>query len=377
MDDNKKLFDGLLKADGIDPAGATESERAAFGEMLDEQSESNGSKPGLRPEIWRIIMTSKMTKFAVAAVIIIAVLVGMNQFGGSIDGTSIALADVAERIEQVKNAVFKQTTIVSSKDNITKTFESLVYYTEDAVRGDVYENKKITGQIYVRSLEGIHVAIDHKRRVYKKTDLTDADMKKVSPAGPPISPKNIVDLILSKGKYKKLGQKTVDGVLAEGFEFNDRRTILSTAKANDITVRLWVDVNTLLPIRAEVDATLIDNSKANTVMYDPKWDVELEPEFFEIRIPDNYITPEQRGLIGVGLENWPALKVAPDMPAEKAGVKDGDIVIKVNGDGISHIKSKEDALILLFGKAGETIALTVKRDKQILTFEIERESLPE
>ena len=35
MDNNKKLSEGLLKADGIDPAGATESERIAFGTMLE------------------------------------------------------------------------------------------------------------------------------------------------------------------------------------------------------------------------------------------------------------------------------------------------------------------------------------------------------
>ena len=38
MDNEKKLFEGLLKADGINPTGTTESERIAFIKMLDEQS---------------------------------------------------------------------------------------------------------------------------------------------------------------------------------------------------------------------------------------------------------------------------------------------------------------------------------------------------
>ena len=37
MDNDKKLFDGLLKADGIDPANITESERMVFREMLDRE----------------------------------------------------------------------------------------------------------------------------------------------------------------------------------------------------------------------------------------------------------------------------------------------------------------------------------------------------
>ncbi len=78
MDNNKKLFEGLLKADGIDPAGATESERIAFGNILDEQSKSKPSKPGSRPDIWRIIMKSRITKLAAAAVIIVGTLISIN-----------------------------------------------------------------------------------------------------------------------------------------------------------------------------------------------------------------------------------------------------------------------------------------------------------
>ena len=37
MDNNKKLSEGLLKADGIDPANITESERMVFRQMLDRE----------------------------------------------------------------------------------------------------------------------------------------------------------------------------------------------------------------------------------------------------------------------------------------------------------------------------------------------------
>jgi len=326
-----------------------------------------------QPNIWRIIMKTKITKIAAAAVIIIAVILGLNIIGGP-DMASVALADVAKKIEQIKNCVFKKTTIVSSKDNSTNAFESLVYYTEAAVREDIYDNKKITDQVYVKFLEGIVVVIEHKRKVFRKMDLTDEDIKELSP----ISPKNIVNLILSKGKYIKLGRKMVDGVLSEGFEFNDKRAMLSMDKdkIKNVTVRLWVDVNTNLPVRIEVDGVLINNSKANVVMCDPEWDVELEPDFFEPKIPVDYIKPEQRGFIGINLENWPTLKVNPGMAAEKAGIKDEDVVLKVNGNSISHIKSSADALNLLLGKVGEKVVLTVKRGEQIFTFEIERVPLP-
>jgi hypothetical protein len=374
MDDNKKLFEGLLKADGINPAGAEESERIVFRKMLDEQSESKQSKPDFRPDIWRIIMKSRITKFVAAAVIIVAAFICIYRFGNPIDATSVALADVAKKIEQIKNCVFKKTTTISS-DNAINTFESLSYYTKGAVREDIYDNEKITSQVYAKFLEGIVVCVDHKMKVFKKINLTDDDVKNLSPT---INPQDIVNFILSKGEYKKLGGKTVNGILSEGFEFDDKRAMLSMEKdqIKNVVSRLWVDVSTNLPIRFEFDGVLIDNSKVNVVMYDPKWDVELAPDFFEPKIPVNYVKPEQRGFIGVDLENWPVLKVNPGMPAEKAGIKDGDAVLKVNGQDILYIKSPADAQNFLLGKVGEKVVLTVKRGEQIVTFEIERKPLP-
>jgi len=75
MDNNKKFLEGLLKADGIDPAGPAESERIAFGMMLDQQTKS---KPGSWLGIWRIIMKNRITKFAAAAVLILAILIAVN-----------------------------------------------------------------------------------------------------------------------------------------------------------------------------------------------------------------------------------------------------------------------------------------------------------
>ncbi len=374
MDNNKKLSEGLLKADGIDPTGATESERIAFGRMLDEQSKLRQSKPSIAwPDIWRIIMKHKYTKLAAAAVIMIATIVGLDIVGGP-DIASVALADVAKEMEQIKNCVFKKTTTMSSEGNGTNSFDSLVYYKEAAVREDLYDDQKIAFQVYVTFSERILVGVDHQAKVFRKIDLADEDLEKLSP----VSPKDIVNLILGKGEYKELGRKKVDGILSEGFEFHDKRAMLSMDKdkIENVVTRLWVDVNTNLPVRIEVDCVL-NNLKANVVMCDPKWDVELKPDFFEPKIPVDYIEPEQRGLIGIDLKKWPTVKLRSGTAAEKAGVKDGDVILKVNGNSISHVESSGDALNLLFGKVGEKVVLTVKRGEQIFTFEIERVPLPE
>jgi len=183
---------------------------------------------------------------------------------------------------------------------------------------------------------------------------------------------------LSEEKYKKLGRKKIDGILSEGFEFDDKSALLSTDKdmVENIVTRLWINVNTNLPIRIEADSDLINNIKNNVVMFAPQWNIELEADFFEPKIPEGYILSEERGYIGLNLQNWPVVKVYPGTPAEKAGIKDGDIILKINDNIITNSVSSSDAMDMLFGKIGDKVVLTVQRGEQTLTFEVEKAALP-
>ena len=124
-------------------------------------------------------------------------------------------------------------------------------------------------------------------KVFRKLDLADEDLEKLSP----VSPKNIVNLILGKGKYKELGRKTVDGVLSEGFEFNDKRAMLSMDKdkIKNVVMRLWVDVETNLPVRIEMKAAASNGSvKSEQVVDVVELDGEVEASMFEPNIPEDY-----------------------------------------------------------------------------------------
>ena len=101
MDNNKKLLEGLLKADGINPAGATESERIAFIKMLDKQSESKQPKPGSQPGIWRLISQSRIAKVAAVAVIITGFMLLMYRGNGTIDIATPAFSQIREALTKV------------------------------------------------------------------------------------------------------------------------------------------------------------------------------------------------------------------------------------------------------------------------------------
>ena len=64
--------------------------------------------------IWRIIMKSKTTKFAAAAVVIVAILIGLDQFSGSIDGSGVAWGEIVRRIANVDYLHYYEVT--ESKD---------------------------------------------------------------------------------------------------------------------------------------------------------------------------------------------------------------------------------------------------------------------
>ena len=63
--------------------------------LLETQARSRELKPDLlQPNIWRMVLHSKLAKLAAAAVIVVAVIVGINHFGGSIDVTGVAWGEV-------------------------------------------------------------------------------------------------------------------------------------------------------------------------------------------------------------------------------------------------------------------------------------------
>ena len=82
----------------------------------------------------------------------------------------------------------------------------------------------------------------------------------------------------------------------------------------------------------------------------------------------------RKGLIGLELNDkrWPLVDIVPGMPAAKAGLQNGDKILKVNDKDITHITTISGALEALHGNPGEQVMLTIQRDGQILTFVVER-----
>jgi hypothetical protein len=92
----KRMFE---KAElGINP----DADEKVFQDVFQAQQKITKKAPA-EPGIWRIIMKSPIVKLAAAAVIIVAVLLGINQFGGP--GTGVVWAEVARKVEASRGLI--------------------------------------------------------------------------------------------------------------------------------------------------------------------------------------------------------------------------------------------------------------------------------
>lgn len=304
MDNNKKLFEGLLKADGINPACPTESERIAFGKMLNEQPKPKRSKPSIaRLDIWRIIMKSRIAKLAIAAVIIIAVLIGINQFGGSIDGASVVWANTLGRIYEATSVAYK------------KTFEgdkANPFYFEEMINENGVMRAVIGGSINIHALsEGKALQLVPSR---KEAILTHYVGLKRS-TKPYNQLKWLISIKDEAGEF--IGTEDIDGTLANKFFWQ-------RGEYDNVTV--WVDPSTDLPLRVEQaflqnpDKNIVQpfimlnlgdfggsdaqslsvggmggkgiQKKMILIMKDFIWNQQLDPAFFSVEPPEDYTLRE-------------------------------------------------------------------------------------
>ncbi len=80
------------------------------------------------------------------------------------------------------------------------------------------------------------------------------------------------------------------------------------------------------------------------------------------------------GFLGVDLANWPTVNVAPDGPAWEGGLRNGDVIVRVDGVDANSIRSGAEAKNVLAGPAGSTVTFTVRRGNKEMEFPLHRAS---
>lgn len=254
--------------------------------IVEALNRTSSKKPRLLA-IWRVILKNKMVKFAAAAVIIIGVLIGINQFGGLLDGANVAWADVIKNIEQVQTFTCrlkieaKGMGIFGLPQKATSIIHNSSYFGR---RVDTYIDKKeFTREFWLPEKNAIIVMVP-KAKVYLRKILLSEDI-----FDPTITqdPYTFLKEFMSF-EYIKLGRKRINGIVAEGIEVGDPQLCLNTFEK--LTARLWVDVKSNLPVLFEIDGLNNVGKMRQTAVFDRfEWDVPLEPDLFDPDIPEDYV----------------------------------------------------------------------------------------
>jgi len=244
-------------------------------QMLSVFNETQQKSP-LHTPLWqnigRTIMKNPITKFAAAAVIITAALIGIHQFGGSIDGASVAWADVVKPILNARTASLD--ILIGSQENqavihdevmgsrIRRTFSNVEH--SDIII-DLEQQKLLT--------------IDHinKKAVY--IELSGLD-----------SIQNYIELL--RNTIIRLQNKPDFQVEELGLEeIKGRDYIVFVAESDEQTITVWADPETALPIRIEQKTP-----NMQIVCDNLQFDVMFDESRFSMEVPDDYVIQNAGGL---------------------------------------------------------------------------------
>jgi outer membrane lipoprotein-sorting protein len=271
--DENKIQEGLRIISQVEPSSESTS-RAVDKIRRTLTDETNiDSNNGT----WRIIMRSPITKLAVAAVIIAAVIVGIYYFAGEGAQKCCAWERIADKIQQTKSCVCRlHVTILAKKAKQPEHVEALAYMSSDyGYRFETYYDGNMAHQAFIPFGKKAGTVIMPQKKKYIRAEIPCNKLSELSSDYE--DPRDILSHLMS-GEHKELGTKIIDGVKVQGIE----ATVFGMLKGC-----LWVDVATEYPVRMELEYTK-DEVEITAVMDGLEWNPELTSELFEPNVPADF-----------------------------------------------------------------------------------------
>lgn len=207
----------------------------------------------------RKIMKSPVTKIAAAAVIIIAVLIGLNFFGDSITVTSTAYAEIVERLHNAR-------TMIYTANGTTEI--------EIAFKKPGYMRTTMPGD-YVTAIDwtqGKGISTLPTRKQFIEMEMSNL------PNDPAQQQFNVIEKLrtLPDRADEELGTREIDGRVLQGFRVTKE----------DVINTVWIDPQTRDLVRVETE--FINAPGMNVVMTDFQFDVDLDDSLFSLTPPAGY-----------------------------------------------------------------------------------------
>jgi hypothetical protein len=263
----------------------TKTDRIILSELLEAQEKSKEMQSAFAlPNIRRFIMKSPITKLTAAALIVVAVLISISLIGGS----NVAWAEVAQKIDQALTYTCCVHLRDCTREEEPVDIEAVVYGSaEHGQKQDVGMNGKLLKHTYFLPVEKVEIDVMPAEKQYRRKPLTDKDIEKRGGGDMRETLKRCMAY-----KHKTLGRDTIDGKDVEGIEVYDPNLCTASFTVDSLTARLWVDIETNLPVllRAEIKGTKGEKAILKAEKF--QWNVEFDPSIFEPNIPDDYTAIE-------------------------------------------------------------------------------------
>ena len=270
-----------------------DSDERVFEDVLGAQRKTTENAPAVPDNVWRITMKNPLAKLAVAAVLAIVCVTGISLWMGTQSG--IALADVLSRIEQVSAYMYQMsmtvageivpgrpvnhemtaTALISQEHGVKMTMETV----------DPNSGETIPQEMYMLPQKKSMILIMPGHKKYSQVEIDDTMIERMQKQNN--DPRAMIKQIL-ECEYKSLGKSTIDGVEVEGFQTTDPS--YQAGAFGQVDVKLWVGLDTWLPVRSEIDMWVGDNMHMQGVIFDFQWDVPVDAAEFEPVIPEDYRT---------------------------------------------------------------------------------------
>jgi outer membrane lipoprotein-sorting protein len=211
----------------------------------------------------RTIMKSPITKLAVAAVIIVAVVIGINEF----IGPSVAFADVVRPLLTANTATFRVTSKVQGGP--TQTGDGMF---------------KEPGRMRQSSPEGVTTVVDLQqgKMVVRITAQKRAIVYELINIQEDPGQFNMFEEIRRRILEAQENEDECVEFLGEN-EIEGRAAIGYHVQKAGIDITIWADAETKIPIRMENTI-----GTATTIISDIVFNVPLEDSLFDLDIPEEY-----------------------------------------------------------------------------------------
>lgn len=264
-------------------------DKALWADTAKAQSQSQKTKLALgQQNLRRMIMKRPITKLAIAAVIIVVVLIGLDIIGPH---GGVALAEVLEHIERVKAYTYKMKMNMANVPGMPANWP-LQMDMEAVVAKDIgtlmiaRKGDTLISETYVVLDEQVIVSVMPEQKQYMRIKLTDEIFEKMQEENG--DPRAMIKQF-TENEYTKLGRSIVDGIEVEGFESNDPNILENVLGYGNVVGRIWVATDTKLPVRCEIE---VRNEAGQTLMdatvYGYEWDIDVDPGALAVVIPDDY-----------------------------------------------------------------------------------------